>query len=104
MKNKITLLLGLVMLCSFIFYWELSYSETIYVKEVKEGDVVTQEAEVIKGSITELTEDTVWVEVQTGDITEYVGIDLLSVEKILNEDGTIYEYPGKKPEANNKGN
>ena len=59
------------------------YGETIY----------TKDGEVIQGKIDEIDDETVWVEITTeGDITEYIGIDKIDVERILNDDGSDYDY------------
>ena len=59
-----------------------AYGETIY----------TEDGEIIQGKITEIDEDTIWVEITEGDITEYIGVDKINVEKILNDDGSVYDY------------
>ena len=58
------------------------YAETIYAKD----------GEVIQANISEKTEDTIWYETTVGDITEYVGIDIADVEKVLDDEGNISEY------------
>lgn len=73
----------------------LAYSETIYTKgEIAEGKegVSAKAGEIIQGKITEVAEDTVWIEVESGDIVEYIGVDRAQIEKILKDDGTPYEY------------
>ena len=88
---KITIVLALTLI-GLIFFIVAGYCETIY----------TKDGEVIKGKIDEIDEETVWVEITTeGDITEYIGVDKIDVEKILNDDGSRYNYEqaDKKQEA-----
>jgi len=67
-----------------------AYAETIY----------TKDGEIIQGEITEITEDTVWIETTTkGDVTEETGIDKSEVVKILNDDGSVYNYSQTKKET-----
>jgi len=62
------------------------YSETIYTKDGK----------VIQAKISEKTDTTIWYEVVSGDMVEYVGIDIADIEKIVNDDGSISKYsPGR---------
>jgi len=58
------------------------------------GEIIyTKDGNQIQGKITEITEDTIWVEITTeGDIKEYTGIDKSNVQKILNDDGSKYNY------------
>ena len=84
-------LLVMILIGSMLFA-VAGYSETIY----------TKDGQVIQGKIDEIDEETVWVEITTeGDITEYIGIDKIDVEKILNDDGSKYSYSqtDKKQEA-----
>lgn len=83
MKLIKILTVGLIWFMMFITF---GYCEVIYTKDGKE----------IRGKITEITADTIWVEVTTGDIIEYTGIDKANVQKILNDDGSKYAYPQKK--------
>ena len=66
----------------FIMTVVASYGEIIYTKEGNQ----------IQGKITEITEDTIWIEITEGDMTEYIGVDKMNVEKILNDDGSKYNY------------
>jgi len=85
----IRVLLMLAVIQFFIAQGEV-YSEIIY----------TNEGDKIQGKITEITEDTIWVETTEGDITEYIGVEKSAVEKILNDDGSKYSYsPAKKDEV-----
>ena len=58
------------------------YSETIY----------TKDGEKIQAKITEVTENAIWYELTSGDITEYIGVDKSDVQWILNDDGTKFDY------------
>jgi hypothetical protein len=77
------ILKGLVVLAVFCLAgagWV--FAETIYLKD----------GEIIEAKISEKTEDTIWYEVGSGDITEYIGLEISKIEKILNDDGTVSEY------------
>lgn len=67
------------------------YAETIY----------TKDGQVIPCKIGEIANGTVWYETTSGDITEYVGLELSNIEKILNDDGSTFKYsPGNvKPSS-----
>lgn len=83
--RMLRMLLVLFMLQFFIGQ-AVVYGETIY----------TKDGEVIQGNITEEEEGTVWYEVTTtGDIIEEIGIDLIDIERILNDDGSVSEYSPK---------
>lgn len=63
-----------------------AFSETIY----------TIDGEVIQAKISEKTEAAIWYEIPQGDMVEYIGINISDVEKILNDDGSVYEHsPGR---------
>jgi len=89
MKIKILLISGLIW---FMMLVTFGYCEVIYTKDGKE----------IRGKITEITEDTVWVEITMGDIIEYSGIDKANVQKILNDDGSKYKYPRENESGGKK--
>ncbi len=73
----------IILLCAMIIIGlEPLYCETIY----------TKDGQQIQAKVTEKTEDTIWYEAATGDIIEEIGIDMIEVEKILNDDGSISEY------------
>lgn len=82
------LTLGLI---GFMMFVTFGYCEVIYTKDGKE----------IRGKITEISQEIIWVEITAGDIVEYIGIDKVNVQKILNDDGTKYVYP-KKDEGGGK--
>lgn len=54
--------------------------------------IVKKDGEVIEAKISEKTDNTVWYEKASGDLTEYIGLELSEIEKILNDDGTMSEY------------
>lgn len=72
-----------LILIGFMLGAGAGYTEIIY----------TRDGEKIEGKVSEITEDTVWVEITKGEIIEYIGIDKMNVEKILNDDGSKYNYP-----------
>ena len=83
MIKALTILLMIYFFTAIFF----AYAETIYTKDGQE----------IQGKITEITEDTIWIETSKGDVIEETGIDKSQVVKILNDDGSVYNYsPGKK--------
>lgn len=73
-----------IIITSFIclFISSLAYAEII----------LTKDGQVIYANVIEKTEDTVWYEKEKGDIIEEIGIDILEVENILNDDGSVSEY------------
>ena len=83
------LTLGLIWFMMFVTF---GYCEVIYTKDGKE----------IRGKITEIGQDIIWVEITTGDIVEYTGIDRANIQKILNDDGSKYEYPQKNESGGKK--
>ncbi len=60
----------------------LSYAEII----------LTKEGQIIQAVIIEKTDDTIWYEIESGDVTEEIGIDILDVDNVLNDDGSVSEY------------
>ena len=60
----------------------LSYAEII----------LTKEGQIIQAVIIEKTDDTIWHEIESGDVTEEIGIDILDVDNVLNDDGSVSEY------------
>lgn len=57
------------------------------------GEIVyTKDGETVKGTITEIVDGTVWMEVENGEIVEYVGVDQEDIDRILNDDGTYFDY------------
>lgn len=78
---KLARVLALAFL-GFIMTVVASYGEIIYTKDGNQ----------IQGKITEITEDTIWIEIAEGDMTEYIGVDKINVEKILNDNGSEYDY------------
>ncbi|MEA3560514.1 MAG: hypothetical protein U9R31_01935 [Candidatus Omnitrophota bacterium] len=58
------------------------YPETIY----------TRDGQEIQARITEKTADTVWYELTSGDMIEYIGIDIADIDKILSDEGNVSEY------------
>lgn len=101
MRKSIVFFIALLLLMGGELF--LAYSETIYTKEEiaagKEG-ASAKEGQIIQGKITEVTQDTVWIEVESGDIVEYIGVDKAEIEKILKDDGTPYEYSSAAEEKN----
>ena len=60
----------------------LSYAEII----------LTKEGQIIQAVIIEKTSDTIWYEIKSGDMIEEIGIDILDVDNVLNNDGSVSEY------------
>ena len=58
------------------------FAETIY----------TKNGETIKANVSELSNGTLWYETTSGDVTEYQGMDMANVEKVLNDDGSVSQY------------
>jgi hypothetical protein len=54
--------------------------------------IYTKDGEIIEAKVAEKTEDTIWYEVESGDMVEYIGLEISKIEKILNDDGTVSEY------------
>jgi hypothetical protein len=82
---KVVRALALI-LVGFIVVVGAGYCEVIY----------TKDGEQVQGRIIEITEDTIWVEIPSRpdeEITEYIEIDKSRIEKILNDDGSKYNYP-----------
>ena len=73
---KLVRSLSVLLLVIFLFSIGIGYCEIIYTKDGRQ----------IQGEITEVTEDTVWVETTEAEITEESGIDRQDIEKILNRD------------------
>ncbi|MFH1310749.1 MAG: hypothetical protein ABIH85_08770 [Candidatus Omnitrophota bacterium] len=61
------------------------YADTIYTKDGRE---------IMNAKITEITSDTVWYEVTSGDITESTGMDITDIEKITKNNGSTYSLDG----------
>ena len=80
-----TILLAIYFFTAVFF----AYAETIY----------TTDGQEIQGKITEITEDTIWIETSKGDVTEETGIDKSEVVKILNDDGSVYNDSQAKKET-----
>ena len=60
----------------------LAYAEIIY----------TKEGHVIRAVIIERTDDTIWYEVKSGNMTEEIGIDISDVDNVLNDDGSVSRH------------
>lgn len=80
MQLIIKVFTALIFIC--VFSLSLVFAETI----------LTREGQSIQAKITEVTEDTVWYEVERGDIVEEVGIDISEVERIFDDDGNVSKY------------
>jgi len=81
---KVGISLVILLLVWVVAFTDLrpAYAETIYAKDGRQ----------IKAKISEKTEMVIWYEITTGDMGEYVGIDISGVEKVLNDDGSVSEY------------
>jgi len=92
-ENKMKTGIGLVILfLAWVMAFtglRLAYAETIYIKG---GDV-------IQAKITEKTDTVIWYELTSGDMVEYVGINIVNIEKILNDDGSASKYSPTKTEV-----
>jgi hypothetical protein len=66
----------------------LTYAEIIF----------TKDGQVIEAVITEKTDDTIWYEIKTGDMTEEIGIDISDVYDVLDDSGNISVYSPRKHE------
>jgi len=82
MKTGIGLVILLLVWVMAFIGLRPAYAETIYTKDGRQ----------IKAKITEKTETVIWYEISTGDMVEYVGIDISEVEKVSNDDGSVSEY------------
>ena len=89
-KERISLtkatLLGL-MLAVLVAGLFLSNSGIVYAE-----NIYTTDGKVIQAKITEKTEDTIWYETTNGDVSEFLGIDISKVVKVLNDDGSVSKY------------
>ena len=77
-----------VMLLSVFYSFGISasiYAEIIY----------TKEKQIIHAVIIEKTDDTIWYEVKSGDMTEEIGIDISDIDNVLNDDGSVSKYSPK---------
>ena len=83
---KVLTILLVIYFFTAVFF---AYAETIYTKDGQE----------IQGKITEITEDTIWIETSKGDVIEETGIDKSEVVKILNDDGSVYNYSQTEEET-----
>jgi hypothetical protein len=54
--------------------------------------IFTRDGQVINAKITEKSETTIWYEVESGDMTEEIGIDISDVDNVLNDDGSMSAY------------
>lgn len=79
---KISIVLIILLCCITIIGLEPLYCETIY----------TMDGEVMQAKITKKTKDTIWYEIVSGDIIEEIGVDIIKVEKVLNDDGSVSKY------------
>jgi len=77
-------ILKVVIILSFIYV----FTATLVFAEI----IFTKDGQTIHAKITEKTEDTIWYEVERGEIIEEIGIDISEVDRILNDDGSISEY------------
>ncbi len=71
-----------LMIISLLVVGGTVYAEIVY----------TKDGETVKGTITEIVDSTIWMEVENGEIVEYVGVDQEDVDKVLNDDGTYFDY------------
>ena len=76
-----TLILFLVFVCTA----SLAFAEII----------VTKDGRSIQAKITEINEETntIWYEVESGEIIEEIGIDISEVDRVLNDDGSVAYLP-----------
>jgi len=89
MKTGIGLVILLLVWVMAFIGLRPAYAETIYTKDGRQ----------IKAKITEKTEDAIWYEIVTGDIVEEIGIDIIEVDNVLNDDGSVSEYSPIRTEA-----
>jgi hypothetical protein len=54
--------------------------------------IITKDGQQIEAKISEKTDDTIWYEVASGDMTEYIGMEISNIEEILNDDRSLSEY------------
>jgi len=79
-KILICMMMVLFLVVSAVAIMPKVCAETIY----------TKDGEEIKAEISEITDGTVWYETTVGDVVECTGIDMVDIEKIENDDGTVY--------------
>ena len=67
----------------------------IGIKPVFSESIYTKDGKVIKGTVASKSESAIWYGTSNGDVTEYKGIPIANVSKILNDDGSVSKYsPG----------
>lgn len=81
---------GKITFCFLIFLFCFLFSAAVYPETI-----YTKDGKVIQAKITKKTATAIWYELASGDIIEYVGINIVDVKKILNDDGSVSKYsPG----------
>jgi len=78
-------------LISIIVVSVLVVSAMAIMPKVCAETIYTKDGEEIKVEISEIEDGTVWYETTVGDVVECTGIDMVDVEKIENDDGTVYD-------------
>jgi hypothetical protein len=77
----------LSVLMILLFVLSLSVSPCSYAEII-----FTRDGQVINAEVTEKSDNTLWYEIENGNMIEEIGIDISDVDNVLNDDGSLSEY------------